>query len=134
MKAAATTLGNWASSFAARREVDRFIAVSHAVAYHNGLTQGRAPYEVIPNFVPDDVGALGPEDPCLRELPEDEFILFVGDMARLKGIDVLLQAYTALKRAPPLVLIGRRAADTPTEFPPNVRVFGTWPHSAIMHA
>ncbi|RWC17641.1 MAG: glycosyltransferase family 1 protein [Mesorhizobium sp.] len=134
VKAAATTLGNWASSFAARREVDRFIAVSHAVAYHNGLTQGRTPYEVIPNFVPDDVGALGPEDPCLRELPEDEFILFVGDMARLKGIDVLLQAYTGLKRAPPLVLIGRRAADTPTEFPPNVRVFGTWPHSAIMHA
>ncbi|TIU37585.1 MAG: glycosyltransferase family 1 protein, partial [Mesorhizobium sp.] len=42
VKAAATTLGNWASSFAARREVDRFIAVSHAVAYHNGLTQGRA--------------------------------------------------------------------------------------------
>ena len=77
---------------------------------------------------------LGPEDSCLRGLPEDGFILFVGDMMRLKGIDVLLQAYAGLEQAPPLVLIGRRVADTPTEFPPNVHVLGTWPHSAIMHA
>ncbi|MDX8493047.1 glycosyltransferase family 4 protein [Mesorhizobium sp. VK22B] len=134
VKAAATTLGNWASSFAARRLVDRFIAVSHAVARHNGLTRGRAPYKVIPNFVPDDVGVLGPEDACLRELPKGEFILFVGDLTRLKGIDVLLQAYASLERAPELVLIGRRVADTPTQFPPRVRVFSRWPHSAIMHA
>lgn len=133
-KATATTLGNWATSFAARRVVDRFIAVSHAVARHTGLPGGRTPYEVIPNFVPDDVGVLGSEDSCLRELPENGFILFVGDMMRLKGIDVLLKAYTRLERAPPLVLIGRRVADTPTEFPPNVRAFSNWPHSAIMHA
>jgi glycosyltransferase involved in cell wall biosynthesis len=135
VKAAATTLSNWASSFAARRAVDRFIAVSHAVARHTGLTEGRAPYEVIPNFVPDDVEVLGREDRCLPEkLPEDGFILFVGDMMRLKGIGVLLQAYARLERAPQLVLIGRRVADTPAAFPPNVRVVGTWPHSAIMHA
>ncbi len=134
VKAPAITFGNWASSFAARGAVDRFIAVSHAVARDNRLSQGPAPYEVIPNFVPDDVDALGPEDPCLRELPENGFILFVGDMIRLKGIDVLLKAYACLKQAPPLVLIGRRAADTPTEFPLNARAFGMWPHSAIMHA
>ncbi|WP_256806137.1 glycosyltransferase family 4 protein [Bradyrhizobium sp. Bra64] len=134
VKATATTLGNWASSFVARRVVDRFIAVSHAVARHTGLTGGRTPYEVIPNFVPDDVGVLGSEDPCLRQLPKNGFILFVGDMMRLKGIDVLLKAYARLERAPPLILIGRRVADTPTVFPPNVRVFNNWPHSAIMHA
>jgi glycosyltransferase involved in cell wall biosynthesis len=134
VKATATTFGNWASSFAARHVVDRFIPVSHAVARHTGLTRGGATYEVIPNFVPDDVEALGLEDLCLRELPGDGFILFVGDMMRLKGVDVLLRAYAGLERAPPLVLIGRRVADTPTEFPPNVYVFSTWPHSAIMHA
>jgi glycosyltransferase involved in cell wall biosynthesis len=134
VKATATTLGNWMSSFAARGVVDRFIPVSHAVARLTGLTRGGAPYEVIPNFVPDDVEALGPENPCLRELPEDGFMLFVGDMMRLKGIDVLLKAYASLKQKPPLVLIGRRLADTPTEFPPNVHVFSMWPHSAIMHA
>ena len=61
-------------------------------------------------------------------------ILFVGDMMRLKGVDVLLKAYARLEHAPALVLIGRRVADTPIEFPPNVRVFSNWPHSAIMHA
>ena len=134
LKAVATTLGNWATGFAARRAVDRFIPVSHAVARHTGLVGGRAAYEVIPNFVPDDVGIPGPEDPCLRDLPGDGFILFVGDMMRLKGIDVLAKAYAGLKGAPPLVLIGRRAPDTPSEFPPNVLVMGTWPHAAIMHA
>jgi glycosyltransferase involved in cell wall biosynthesis len=104
------------------------------VALHNGLTRGGAPYEVVYNFVPDDVGALGPEDPCLRDLPGTGFILFVGDMARFKGLDVLLKAYAGLQQAPPLVVIGRRLRDTPTEFPPNVHVLGTWPHSAIMHA
>jgi glycosyltransferase involved in cell wall biosynthesis len=133
-KATATVLGNLATGFFARRLVDRFIPVSHAVARYNGLAGGRARYEIIPNFVPDDVGVLGPEDPCLGDLPGDGFILFVGDMMRLKGIDVLLKAYAALKGAPPLVLIGRRVADTPAEFPPNVHVVGTWPHSAIMHA
>jgi glycosyltransferase involved in cell wall biosynthesis len=134
VKAAATTLGNWASGFAARRVVDRFIAVSQAVARDTGLARGSSRYDVIPNFVPDDVEVLGPEDPCLRELPGNGFILFVGDMMGLKGIDVLLKAYARLERAPTLVLIGRRVADTPTVFPPNVHVFSTWPHSAIMHA
>jgi glycosyltransferase involved in cell wall biosynthesis len=134
VKATATTLGNWAQGFAVRRLVDRFIPVSHAVARDTGLTEGRAPYEVIPNFVPDNVATPGPEDPCLQDLPQGDFILFVGDMMRLKGIDVLLKAYSSLLQAPPLVLIGRRVADTPTGFPPNVHVLGTWPHAAIMHA
>jgi glycosyltransferase involved in cell wall biosynthesis len=134
VKATVTTLGNTMSSFAARRTVDRFIPVSHAVARNTGLTGSDTPYEVIPNFVPDDVGVPGPEDPRLDELPANGFILFVGDMMRLKGIDVLLKAYAGLQHAPPLVLIGRRAPDTPAEFPPNVRAMGTWPHSAIMHA
>jgi glycosyltransferase involved in cell wall biosynthesis len=53
---------------------------------------------------------------------------------RLKGIDVLLNAYASLLQPPPLVLIGRRLADTPTKFPRNVHVFSNWPHSAVMHA
>jgi glycosyltransferase involved in cell wall biosynthesis len=134
MKGTATTLGNRVTNFAAQRLVDRFIPVSNAVARHTGLAGSKVPYEVIPNFVPDDVSAPGEEDPCLRELPEGKFILFVGDLMRLKGIDVLLKAYTGLERAPPLVLIGRRLADTPKVLPPNVGVFSMWPHSAIMHA
>lgn len=133
-KAGVTTLGNMASSFAAHRMVDRFIPVSHAVARHTGLSGSDTPYEVIPNFVPDNVGQPNPQDSQLDLMPADGFILFVGDMMRLKGIDVLLNAYAGLKRAPPLVLIGRRAPDTPTDLPANVRSLGTLPHSTIMHA
>jgi glycosyltransferase involved in cell wall biosynthesis len=136
-KATVTTLGNRMTRLAAHRLVDRFIPVSRAVARYNGLAgddpRSRERCEVIPNFVPDDIGTPGPEDPCLAELPDD-FILFVGDMMRLKGIDVLLDAYAGLKNAPALVLIGRRTPDTPTTMPPNVHVMGTWPHAAIMHA
>lgn len=133
VKGTVTTLGNRVSGLAARRLVNRFIPVSHAVARYNGLARDGS-YEIIPNFVPDDVGTPGPEDPCLSELPEGDFVLFVGDMMRLKGIDILLDAYAGLTDAPPLVLIGRRTPDTPSAMPPNVRVMGTWPHPAIMHA
>jgi len=135
IKGTVTALGNFMSIGLTRRVVDKFIPVSHAVARHTRLAAAGAPFEVIPNFVPDDVGrAPMPIDPCLRELPDDGYILFVGDLMHLKGVDVLLHAYTKLKRAPPLVLIGRRCADTPTELPPNVHMFHLWPHSAVIHA
>jgi glycosyltransferase involved in cell wall biosynthesis len=58
----------------------------------------------------------------------------VGDLNRNKGVEVLLKAYAALSDAPPLVMIGRRCADMPTQLPPNVTVFESWPHAAVMHA
>jgi glycosyltransferase involved in cell wall biosynthesis len=135
VKGAVTTIGNFGSGYFARRTVDKFIAVSHAVARHNRLAETGTPFEVIPNFVPDDVGILSSElDPCLQELPGDDYILFVGDMTNVKGVDVLLKAYASLDHAPPLVLIGRRSPDLPTELPPNVRLRGPWSHEAVMHA
>ncbi len=135
LKGGVTTLSNFASHRLAQRLVDKFIPVSHAVARHTGLAEDGAAFEVIPNFVPDDVGSLSAAlDPCLQDLPGEGYMLFVGDLMRLKGVDVLLNAYTRLERAPPLVLIGRMCADTPTELPPNVHLFSLWPHSAIMQA
>ena len=135
LKGGGTAIANFASAFAARHAVDRFIAVSHAVARHSGLAARGLPFVVIPNFVPDDVGVVAATaDPCLRELPEGDFILFVGDLMRLKGVDVLLQAFAMVDRVPPLVLIGRRCADTPVELPLGARMFSMWPHAAIMHA
>jgi glycosyltransferase involved in cell wall biosynthesis len=135
LKGAVTAMGNFASRAIAHRAVNRFIAVSHAVARHNGLAAAGVSYEVIPNFVPDDVASLTSTiDPVLSQLPKEPFILFVGDLMHLKGVDVLLKAYANVDEAPALVLIGRRCEDTPTELPPNVHVFSTWPHTAIMHA
>ena len=68
------------------------------------------------------------------QLPGKDFILFVGDLSRDKGIHTLLNAYGELKNAPPLVLIGRRCQDTPAEFPPNVVCLNSWPHAAVMEA
>lgn len=135
VKGAVTTLGNFGSGFLARRVVDKFIAVSHAVARDTRLAESGVSYEVIPNFVSDDVSSLSRDlDPCLRELPAEGYILFVGDLMHLKGVDVLLDGYATLNGAPPLVLIGRRCPDTPSVFPPNVHLFSMWPHAAIMHA
>ncbi len=135
VKGTVTTFGSFVSRALAHRVVDRFIAVSHAVARDTRLAEAGVSFEVIPNFVPDDVARLDPRiDPVLAELPGEGFILFVGDLMHLKGVDVLLDAYAGLERAPPLVLIGRRCADTPAELPPNVHLFSTWPHAAIMHA
>jgi len=134
-KATVTTLANFGSRWLARHAVDRFIAVSHAVARHNGLAEHGVAFEVIPNFVPDNVNELSRDlDSCLWELPEDGYLLFVGDLMHLKGADILLDAYAGLDRPPPLVLIGRRCPDTAAELPPNAQIFGPWPHSAIMHA
>jgi glycosyltransferase involved in cell wall biosynthesis len=93
------------------------------------------PYQVIPNFVPDEVEADRVDiESYAAQLPDGDFILFVGDLSRDKGIHILLSAYGDLKNAPPLVLIGRRCQDTPTEFPPNVLFLNSWPHAAVMAA
>lgn len=134
-KAWVTTAGSAVTRTWALRSVDRFIAVSHAVARHSRLSEQGARFEVIPNFVPNDVASSGNEpDPRLQQLPGDGYILFVGDLMRLKGIDVLLEAYSRLVGAPALVLIGRRCRDTPAALPPNVHVLSMWPHGAIMQA
>jgi glycosyltransferase involved in cell wall biosynthesis len=73
-------------------------------------------------------------EPLLEQLGREPYILFVGDLRRAKGVQVLLDAYDMLKGAPSLVLIGRRCPDTPRSLPANVRIFESWPHSGVMHA
>jgi len=118
-----------------RRLADAFIAVSGAVAEKCGIVGGDTPYHILPTFIPDNLGALSvEEDLRLRKLPPDGYLLFVGDLNRRKGVDVLIDAYARLRDAPPLVLIGRRCTDTPQRLPDNVFLFESWPHAAIMHA
>jgi glycosyltransferase involved in cell wall biosynthesis len=134
-KGMALTLGNWAMQRPQRSAVDMFLPVSHAVATGNELAADGVSYEVLPNFVPDDVASLGDVDhPSLASLPKEPFILYVGALQRDKGVHVVLSAYEGLHDPPPLVLIGTKWPDTPQRFPPNTVVLDSLPHAAVMGA
>ncbi len=118
-------LANALSRRARTKHVDAFIPVSSVVAVSTGLP-GRSPYEVIPNFIPDDLvldeAAPHPDGP----------IVFVGDLSRDKGIEVLLEAHKRLGGRPHLVLAGRAVETTPLDFHDEVELRGLLDHSAVI--
>jgi len=132
--AVAVTLGVAAALPLQRRAVQTFIAVSRAVADFNGFAPDDPDCLVIPNFVPDDVGAIDPAAPRLDALPDGDFILFVGDLNQQKGLSTLVDSYAALEHAPPLVLIGRKCAETPARLPPGVQIIDRLPHALVKQA
>ncbi len=121
-----------------RATVDMFLPVSQAVAAGNGLEQRKAPFQVMHNFIPDDVAATqGDIESYLAQLPATGYLLFVGAFNRQKGVDVLLRAYAGLTDAPPLVLIGYETPEWPelrAHCPPNVSMLTNWPRAAVMEA
>lgn len=119
-----------------RRAVDMFLPVSQAVVEGNQLEQHRVPYQIIPNFVPDTINTLDDEhSPLLSQLPEGDFLLFVGDVTQDKGAEVLLRAYAEMETHVPLVLIGRPFLTNVDErLLHNVYLLGSWPHDAVMAA
>jgi glycosyltransferase involved in cell wall biosynthesis len=134
LKGGLTTVANWTFGAVERLAVDKFLAVSSAVAAGNGLADDGLPFEVVPNFVGDDVTVLSGGEPMPERLPREPYLLFVGDLRRFKGVQILLDAYARLRRAPPLVLIGRRCPDTPHSLPANVFMLESWPHACVMYA
>ena len=135
-KGVPTVLANWVMGLTERGLVDMFLPNSQATAIGNGLVDGRAPFQVIHHFVPDDVGT-GDSVPYLAQLPAGDYLLFVGALGRLKGTDVLLRAYSKITNAPPLVLIGYQTPEWPVlsaDCPPNVYVFKNWPRYAVIEA
>lgn len=129
------TLANRVGGNIEQHTVDMFLPVSRAVAEATQLTKHRLPFQVIPNFVADNVGELHDDaNPLLEQLPENTYLLFVGDMGRGKGENVLLRAYAAMESEVPLVLIGRPTAAVTKHLPPNVLVLQSWPHAAVMSA
>jgi glycosyltransferase involved in cell wall biosynthesis len=133
-KGSVTALANWATAAQERRLVDMFLAVSAAVGRINRLAEHGVPFEVVPNFVPDSIADFDEEpDPRLADLPKD-FMLYAGDLSVQKGVHLLLDAYRQTGTTTPLVMIGRRLPDFPSTVPQGVKVFGPWPHAAVMQA
>jgi glycosyltransferase involved in cell wall biosynthesis len=135
IKGMVTLCGNWAIGGLERSRVDMFLPVSRAIAEANELVGTRTPFQIIPNFVPDNVADVSDDtDLRIAQLPADGFILQVGDLALDKGIGVLLKAYAGLSPTAPLVLIGRRLTESPATWPPNVIVVEDLPHALVMQA
>jgi len=70
----------------------------------------------------------------LARLPEEPFILFVGALRPIKGIEVLFDAYRRLESPPPLVLLGTFEHDTPRTIPEEAHVFSDVAHEAVLAA
>ena len=138
IKGTITLSGQKMMTRAQNRVVDMYIPVSTAVADGNQLTGSNLPYEVVANFIPDDLPDLpGDSFDELSKLPVAEFILFVGSFTRQKGVDILLDAYRGLATSIPLVLIGYEVKDFPLDqanIPPNVHIFKNWSHRLVMQA
>jgi glycosyltransferase involved in cell wall biosynthesis len=121
------------------RGIDYIVSVSRAVADGNGLIDGPRS-SVIPNFVLDTVVQPVTEEPVASkgtrpELPDEDFLLFAGDLSRDKGVPTLLKAYEALGTdRPRLVLVGKRMPETPTNLPKGADVYYGWPHEDILAA
>ena len=143
-KGTVTTLANFAMAAGEKALADMYLPVSQATAAGNGLTDGQRFYQVVPNFLPERPDSFQEEgqaqafEEYLEQLPAEPFLLYVGDLRRFKGLNVLLEAYERLDRAgtglPPLVLIGRLCEDTPERFPRKVFHLGRWPHEAVLAA
>ena len=93
---------------------------------------------IIPSFREDDEDTAYSADTTiqqyLEQLPDEPYILFVGALRRVKGVQQLLDAYEQLADAPPLVLIGTWESDSPDRLPPGVQVLPNLPHNAVMAA
>jgi len=137
-KGTSTLLGHKAMGLAERDLVDMYLAVSNSVAVDNGLTSNQQPYQVIPNFMPNNATTQQDDaEPYLSQLPPEGFLLFAGALSRQKGVDVLLRAYAGLTYAPPLVLIGYQTRDWPAiakDCSSNVLILNDWPRYAVLEA
>ena len=133
IKGGVTLTGNWLFSSMERSLVDMFLPVSKAIAEANRLVDDDVPYQVVPNFIPDNITEVGNVSASIaKQLPKENFILDVGDLLPDKGVNVLLEAYSGLQGPPPLVLIGQRFSSSPKKFPSNVIVLGSLPHEVVM--
>jgi glycosyltransferase involved in cell wall biosynthesis len=82
-----------------------------------------------------DESADGPPDPgILARLPAAPYILFVGALRAVKGIQQLLDAYAQLDAPPALVIIGTRHLGAPAALPPGITVLYDVPHATVMAA
>jgi glycosyltransferase involved in cell wall biosynthesis len=116
--------------------VEEIVGRDFLGASQDAHTPPRVIKEIIPSFQEDDRETAQRSEvaiqPYLEQLPKEPFILFVGALRLVKGLQQLLAAYERLDAPPPLVLIGTIERDTPRVFPKGVVVLQNFPHQAVM--
>ena len=127
-----------ASVFAQRGALRRRTNALHSVSRFceqmvNRYVMGNKPVpaEVLPDFREDHL-EKSPDQAILDRLPTTPFILFVGSFRRIKGDELLIQAYRRLRHPPPLVMVGARSAEPLPDFPTGVIPLVDVPHGTLM--
>jgi glycosyltransferase involved in cell wall biosynthesis len=131
-KGAVAAAGVAAANPVLRRRVDMFLPVSEAVRDLSGIGDG-LPHRVVPNFIGELPVPPPADEPRLRELPEEPYLLYFGDVTEDKGVGLLLDAYRQLEGMPPLVLIGRQELQGAGDVP-GVVALQPMPHPLAIEA
>lgn len=134
LKGTAVTTGLRASRVLNRR-ADRYIANSMAVAESSRpVLPADSKVVVIPSMVPNGLSALARSTRRPEFLPpEDGYLMFAGSFGRVKGVDVLLDAWRRMRNQPPLVLLGiSHSGDIPRVDDPRLFVAYDVPTAQVM--
>ena len=128
------------SSLRLLKKVTRFTAVSDYVADRLAPIIGRVagqPVHTLHSFVPDGLFESGWHAERPEFLPaEDGYLLYVGQLSRFKGADVLINAYRRLPSPPPLVMLGtpHPTSPAPEDLPAGVTMRTSVEHRSVIAA
>jgi glycosyltransferase involved in cell wall biosynthesis len=128
------------SSLRLLKKVATFTAVSDYVADQLSPIIGRIagqPVRTLHSFVPDGLYESGWQEQRPEFLPaEDGYLLYVGQLSRHKGVDVLLGAYRRLASPPPLVMLGtpHPTCPAPESLPAGVTMRTNVAHRSVIAA
>ncbi len=128
------------SSLSLLKKVATFTAVSDYVANRLSPIIGQIagkPVHTLHSFVPDDLYESGWQAERPGFLPaQDGYFLYVGQLSRFKGADVLIDAYRRLPSPPPLVMLGtpHPTSPAPESLPPGVTMRTSVAHRSVIAA
>jgi glycosyltransferase involved in cell wall biosynthesis len=128
------------SSLRLLKNVATFTAVSDYLANRLSPIIGGVtgqPVHTLHSFVPDGLYESGWQAERPEFLPaEDGYLLYVGQLSRYKGADVLIDAYRRLPCPPPLVMLGtpHPSAPAPESLPAGVTMRISVTHRSVIAA
>jgi len=128
------------SSLRLLKKVTTFTAVSDYLANRLSPIVGQVadqPVHTLHAFVPDGLYESGWQAERPEFLPaEDGYLLYVGQLSRYKGTDVLIEAYRRLPSPPPLVMLGtpHPTSPAPESLPAGVTMRTSVAHRSVIAA